>query len=414
MAQIQPFKAIRPTRDKAHLVASRPMASYKPSILAAKLEENPYTYIHIIHPEYFEDETNKTEPNSQERFLKVKNKFEDFFSNGVLQQDDEAHIYIYQQTKDNHVFRGIIAGASVDDYRQNKIKKHEATITSREEMFANYLNVVGVNAEPVLLCHPKNQEIDDLIEEIVQERPENEFTTTDQVLHELWLVPVNKIEIFQLAFDKIPSIYIADGHHRSASSAKLNEILEKKHDNSPNKNHDFFLAYFIDESRLKIHPFNRICKSLNGWQKEDFLKEIEKNFTVHQLPEARQIQALHTIHMYVYEQWYELTAKEHLFNHTAAVDTIDAEILTKYILTPLLNIKDLKTDDSIDFVSGTLGDAILEEKVNSAKYKVAFSLYPVTVNQLKSVADENGIMPPKSTFIEPKLRSGLTIYKIEK
>lgn len=414
MAKIQPFQAYRPTRDKAHLVASRPVATYKTSILAAKLEENPYTFIHIIHPEYFEDEVNRTQPNSKERFLKVKHKFEEFCGNGILKQDLEAHFYIYQQTKNGHVFRGLIAGASVEEYQNNQIKKHEATLTSRENMFAHYLDVVGVNAEPVLLSYPKNERIAQLMDMVIQSRPENEFSTTDGVLHELWLVPHNQTKDFQHAFEQVPVTYIADGHHRSASSAKLHENYVANGKATANGNHDYFLSYFIEEERLQILPFNRLCKSLNGLSDFEFLEALQNHFELTELQDEPGPIKLHVFHMFFKDKWYQLIAKPDILIANSAVDTIDAELLTRYILDPILGIKDLKTDDSISFLSGSESKEVLENKVKSGKYQVAFSLFPVTVDQLKKVADENAIMPPKSTFIEPKLRSGLTVYKIEK
>lgn len=193
MAKLYPFRAVRPTRDKAHLVASRPVATYKSNILSAKLEENPFTFIHIIHPEFFEDEDNKTLPNTPERFAKVRAKYEEFKADGIFLQDETPAIYVYQQTKNNHAYLGVIAGASVAEYNQNLIKKHEATITSREEMFTNYLDIVGINAEPVLLCHAFNEQIDQLLQECIKERPEYEFTTTDKVKHELWVLDKEKL-----------------------------------------------------------------------------------------------------------------------------------------------------------------------------------------------------------------------------
>lgn len=413
MANIHPFKAIRPTRDKAHLVASRPIASYKPSILAAKLEENPFTFIHIIHPEYFEDETNKTAPNTRERFEKVKNKFNEFCGDGIFTEDEKPCLYIYQQTKDNHAFLGIIGGASVEEYKNNTIKKHEATLTSREEMFTNYLEVVGINAEPVLLSYPSSQMIDELLFSKIKERPEYEFTTTDKVKHELWIIENEECEAFQTAFQSVPSLYIADGHHRSASSVRLSERLNQKFGKKDEANHNHFLSFFIDEKRLQIYAYNRLVKHLGDKSKEELLVAFSQDFEVTALNGKQEPQKLHDIHCFFGEKWYLLRCKAHIIENThSAVDSIDAEILTKYILQPHLNIQDLKTDDNIDFVSGESGLEKLEQKVCSGKFAVGFALYPVLVEQIKQVADENAIMPPKSTWVEPKMRSGLTIYPI--
>lgn len=412
MADIKPFRAVRPTRDKAHLVASRPVSTYKNSILAAKLEENPYTFIHIIHPEFFEDEDNKTLPNSIERFQKVKSKYEEFLSDGILTEDSEDKFYIYRQTKDKREYIGVIAGASVKEYNEGLIKKHEATLTSREEMFTNYLNIVGINAEPVLLSHPSNKNVDLILTKVVQDRPEYEFSTTDLVKHELWVVPKALNEDLIAAFQEIPKTYIADGHHRSASSARLSNLLSSSKQNNE-KTHDYFLSFLIDEKRLNILPFNRICKSLNGYSKDEIINQLSTNFEIEKMTAFIAPQRLHDIHMFIDHECYLLRCKEHILRYVNAVDEIDADILTRHVLDPVLNIKDLKTDDNIQFVSGENGIEEILNALNTGKYKIGFALFPVTIEQLKKVADKEEIMPPKSTWVEPKMRSGLTIYTIK-
>lgn len=405
MAKIHPFRAIRPTRDKAHLVASRPVATYKSNILSAKLEENPFTFIHIIHPEYFEEEGSITLPNTPERFAKVRSKYEEFKADGIFLQDESPSIYIYQQTKNGHAYLGIIAGASTEEYRQNKIKKHEATITDREEMFTNYLDIVGINAEPVLLCHPYNDNIDLLLNKFIKERPEYEFTTTDQVKHELWVLDKEKTSAIVKAYEAIPCTYIADGHHRSASSVNLSERINCE-------NAAYFLSFFIDERKLNIFPFNRVCKTMNGMTLESLLAKLKNDFEVIRLEKGSSPVQMHDIHLYCEHQWYQLTAKKHIIRQSTPIADIDAEILTQNILSPHFNIVDLKTDKNIAFLSGEQGVENIEQMVNKGVYKIGFALYPVSMEQLMRVADNNAIMPPKSTWVEPKLRSGLTIYPI--
>lgn len=413
MAKLKAFKAVRPTRDKAHLVASRPYYTYKPNILEAKLEDNPYTFIHIINPEHNVSEEMKTPPNSPERFENVKAAFDDFCQQGILKQDTEEALYVYKQTKNGHEYTGVIAGASVDEYKQDLIKKHEATLTEREEMFTNYLDIVGFNAEPVLISHRKDKTIDDLLEIICSNRPEYEFCTADTVKHELWLVKDVLKEKLLEAYESIEATYIADGHHRSASSSRLSERMNERYPNATGeKNYNYILGYFIDETRLTILEFNRLLKTMNNLSKEEILSAFDKDFIVQKLDGACSPDHVHQMHCCIEGDWYKLTCKEHILQSTDIVDEIDAEILTKHILSPIFNIADLKTNKDINFISGEEGHIGVEREIQHGKYKVGFVLFPVTMDQVKAVADENKIMPPKSTWVEPKLRSGLTIYKI--
>ena len=412
MTKIKAFKAIRPVRSKAHLVASRAVSTYKHSILEAKLESNPYSFIHIIHPEFFENDDTQTLPNTVERFQKVKDKYEEFAEREILKQDEEEALYIYRQSNPKHSYLGVIGGASVQEYKDNKIKKHEATLSSREAMFTNYLDIVGFNAEPVLLSHKKSEELDLILSKIVEKRPEYEFATTDESTHELWIATHEEVKQIQDAYAKIETCYIADGHHRSASSVRLHDLIAGKADYQREKNYNSFLSFFIDEERLNIMPFNRLCNTLNGHSKDELLKLIEDKFEVEELKRPKPPEQLHDIHMFIDRSWYKLRLKAEKYNKLDAVSSIDAEILTRYILSPVLGIHDLTTDENISFQSGEDGILAIEHSVNSNINKVGFLLYPVTMEQLKAVADENAIMPPKSTYIEPKMRSGLTIYRI--
>jgi uncharacterized protein (DUF1015 family) len=410
MAKIKAFKAIRPTRDKAHLVATRPVYTYKKSILKAKLEENPYTFIRIINPEY--NEIKKTKPNSKERFLNVKHKFEEFCQAGILIQDQKENLYLYQQTVGDHQFTGVICGASVEEYKQDFIKKHEATLTSREAMFTDYLDLVGFNAEPVLLSYPKNDALQNIYQEIMKDRPEYEFSTTDCIKHELWILNENQENEVKNEFLKIENTYIADGHHRSASSSRLADIINAENSNIKTQNHNYFLAFFIDESKLKILEFNRLVKSIAHIEKESFFTQLEKFFTVESINSARKPQFEHQISMNYKNEWFLLTCKNEIIDETHPVACLDPEILTNYILSPILGISDLKTDSNIEFVSGNLGLQAIEDSISNGKAELGFVLFPLTMQQVVKVADNKMIMPPKSTWVEPKLRSGLTIYRI--
>jgi len=408
MAELHPFKAVRPTRDKAHLVATRPLASYKKHILKAKLEENPYTFIHIIHPEV--NKAFKTKSTAKERFQVVRQQFDTFEKEGVLFQDQEPCIYIYRQTTATNEFTGVVAGASIAEYEADLIKKHEATLTTREEMFTNYLNIVGFNAEPVLLSHEPSDAIEAFLKEASQARPEYEFSTTDCVKHELWVLSPKQTKQIQQLFAAIPSLYIADGHHRSASSARL---AEKYRDSgNPLVNPQFFLAFLIDERRMKILEFNRLVKTLNGHTPESFLETLKELFEIKELNSGRNPVQEHELTCYLKGKWYSMVGKLSICASKDPVKSLDAQILTDYVLTPILGIQDLKTDQNIAFVSGAEGLKAIEEAVDKGTAEAGFVLYPIRMEQVKAVADNQLIMPPKSTWVEPKIRSGLTIYMI--
>lgn len=409
MTKIVPFKALRPVRDKVHLVATRPYYSYKKNVLKAKLEDNPYTFLRIINPEF--GTTVKTKPNSKERFDLVSEKYREFIEEGILIKDREQHIYIYRQTKADHEFTGIVAGASVQEYEDDLIKKHEATLTSREAMFTNYLDIVGYNAEPVLLSYPHDNSIDELLKNYTLARPEYEFTTTDKIKHELWILDEDQSEAIIKAFEKLPAVYIADGHHRSASSVGLKKQRMEK-GTSMYLNEDFFLAFFIDENRLKILEFNRLIKTLNNLSPNEFLDKLSLSFEIVELSKSQKPSHEHQITMCLEGKWFQLECKSSIIAKNHPVASLDAEILTQSVLTPILGIHDLKTDENIEFISGAESIESFEDKIIKGKYKVGFILFPVSMDQVKRVADNQLIMPPKSTWVEPKLRSGLTIYNI--
>ena len=410
MAKISPFKAIRPTRDLVHLVATRPYYTYKENVLKAKLEDNPYTFLHIINPEF--GEKIQTEPNSVERFALVSDAYQDFIDEGILLQDTDPHIYLYRQTKDGHEYMGIVAGASIQEYQNDKIKKHEATITSREEMFTRYLNVVGYNAEPVVLSYTDlEHRIEPLLYNKVKERPEYEYRTTDRVKHELWIFNEEETRAVQNAFTTVEDLYICDGHHRSASSVGLKGWREKNgQGHFPNE--DFFLAFFLNEKRLKILEFNRLVKHLNGLSPNAFIEKLKHSFDVEPMLVPGKPTDHHEITACVEGLWVKLRCKNTMFDTNDPVRVLDPEILTEYVLSPILGINDLKTSNDIEFIPGTQDLEKVVSKIATGEFKAAFFLYPVEIDDIKRVADHNLTMPPKSTWVEPKLRSGLTIYNI--
>ena len=401
MAIIRPFKAIRPTRDKVHLLASRSYLTYSDETLKEKLENNPFTFLHIINPEYYK----KTKKKGIEKFKLVKNKFINFIEQGILFHDKKAAFYLYQQQKGEHTFQGIIAATSVEDYTNNTIKKHENTLTKREQMFKDYLHTTGFNADPVLLAYKSSDEIRDLLARITNTREEYNFTTTNKTQHKLWVIDDKSDSKFIInSFASINSIYIADGHHRSASSALL--AKERTSDSS-----QFFMSCLIDEKQLNITNFNRLIKHLNGLTVEEFLEKIVVNYSI--TKKGRKIYSpsqKNEISMYLNGSWYSLISNQ--TRHKTTVDALDPSILSKNILNPILNVKDERTDKNISFLDGTIPLLEIKEKVDNNEFAVAFILKPIPIDALKKVANNNEVMPPKSTYIEPKLRSGLTIYPI--
>ena len=413
MAKIVPFRAIRPTRDKAYLTSSMPAYIYPKHLLEAKLESNPYTFLHVINPEYRKD--NKTQPNTVERFENVKEKFDEFYNRGIFIQDEKECFYIYRQKTPKNTYVGLISGIAVDDYLNGKIKIHEHTLTQREETFKMYLDVCKFNAEPVLLTYKDNNEIEAIINKYIETRSEYEFCTTHHIKQDLWIVDdENDKKTLIEAFKGINNIYIADGHHRSSSSVLYAESMRNQNPNyDPNSKFNFFLSYLIAESKLNIIEYNRIVSSLNNHSDESFLNELKKSFVVEEKSFAYTPIKRHNFSMYISGKWYSLTAKPGTFDENDLVGNLDARILTLNVLTPILGIQDVKTDNRLEFVDGTKGAKGLQQKVDDEEAVVAFGLYPVSVEQLKAVADANDIMPPKSTWIEPKMRSGLTIYSLE-
>lgn len=414
MAQVIPFKAIRPENDKVHLVASRSVDGYNTNELKEKLAGNPFTFLHVINPDY--DDGIKTKPGSRERLNKVKNKFKAFVNEKIFLKDNKPTYYFYRQIKEGNVYIGIIACTSIDDYMNGVIKIHEQTLTQREEKLKDYLEVCEFNAEPVLFCYPNDSEIDKITENTIKERPEYDFTTTDKVRHSLWIVnnetTVNKIKE---RFSKIPHIYIADGHHRSASSTLLGKTKRTNLKNYTGKEaFNFYLGVFFPETQLKIYDYNRVVKDLNNLSVKELISKLEKNFSVTKINASDyKPSEIHEISMYVDKTWYSLKVNKSCYNANDAVGSLDAAILTEHILSPILNIHDLKTDKRIGFIPGIKGSLELKKQVDDGKYAVAFGLYPVTMNHLKWIADTNNIMPPKSTWVEPKMRSGLVVYSFE-
>lgn len=389
------------------MVASRSVEGYSTAQLYSKLSENPYSFMHVIKPDF--GEGTKAKQNSPELLQKIRKKYLQFVQDGILTADAEENFYIYQQIKEGHAFTGIIACASIWDYFNDVIKRHEQTLSDREEKLKHYLEVCDFNAEPVCLCYPDNKSIAEIIAAATAQEPTNDFSTTDKIEHKLWKVSDKKtIGDIVSAFGKIPVVYIADGHHRTSSSALLGKAMkEKNRDHTGNEPYNFFMAAFFPESDLKIYEFNRIIKDLNFLSKETFLRKLSANFIITEKGTTPCTPAgKGEFSMYLEENWYSLALKN------TYEDKLDAELLTELILSPLLDIHDLKTDKRVFFVSGTKGIKELKKIIDTGKASVGFGLYSVTIKDMIKVADAKGIMPPKTTWVEPKMRSGLVVYSL--
>jgi uncharacterized protein (DUF1015 family) len=413
MATIIPFRGIRPTRDKVQLVASRSVDNYSTGDLHEKLRSNPFTFLHVIHPDF--NDGKKTKPGSPDRLKKVKAQYEAFREEGIFTQDETPCYYVYRQEKLGNTFTGIIACTSIDDYLEGTIKIHEQTLTEREKKLKAYLEVCDFNAEPVLFCYPDQEGIEKITAKTTSVRAEYDFTTTDRVHHMLWVIDdAKEVAALQGYFEKVPAIYIADGHHRSASSALLGQSRrEKNPGHTGNEPWNYYLGVFFPESQLKIFDFNRVVKDLNGLTEKEFLTALQKDFEI--IEHGEKIfrpSKKHTFSLYLDSKWYELILHKELGHDEEPVESLDAYLLTQRILSPILGIHDLKTDSRIGFVSGIKGFEELKNQVDNWKFKAAFGLYPVQMDELKRVADAGNIMPPKTTWVEPKMRSGLVIYSL--
>ncbi|MBP6313555.1 MAG: DUF1015 domain-containing protein [Flavobacteriales bacterium] len=403
MIELRPFRAWRPTADKAHLVGTRSFVSYTAQQLAEKLAGNPYTFLHVVHP----DEGLTPDLTRSERFHRTRVAFKAFCDEDVVVRDPEPCIYIYEQTGRGNLSRGIITGVSVKAYQEGKVKVHEQTLTARETLFTEYLQHTGINAEPVLLTTPEGTGWESLLDPYLNTRPDHDFTTTDRVRHRLWAVADPKFrEDLQRRFSELPALYIADGHHRMASSARL-ALTSGSTDVDPSA---WCLAFIVPRSQLYIYNYDRAVTTMNGLSNEQLLNELSKVGELKQVSSpyaAPGIVAVRDQH-----NWYTLRLP--ISPESASpVSKLDAARLSELVLGPILGIHDLRTDPNIKFIPGINGTRALDEIVENGNAVLAFHLFPVSFDELKNVADTGGTMPPKSTYIEPKLRSGLTVYSLE-
>ncbi|RYC52884.1 DUF1015 domain-containing protein [Flagellimonas olearia] len=410
MALVKPFKAIRPTKDKVSFVASRSYEEYSKDELKSVLKYNPLSFLHIINPGFKFDKN----ISGKERFRLVHNRYLEFLEEHIFQKDEQACFYLYQIEKDDFTSLGFFCACSVMDYRTDVIKKHEDTIQHRERIFADYLHAVGFNAEPVLMTYEDDDQVHRIFQNEIQHPPEFDFSTPDRVNHKMWKISDPKtIGQIESLFDQKEALYIADGHHRSASSnllAKKMEQQSKAH--THNDSYNFFMAYLIPESHIKIHGFNRMIKDLNGLTAKEFLIKLDGYFRIEKQENGfRRPLKKHHFCMYLDGEFYSLHLRRTNYTFTDALSRLDTQILCKTILEPILGITDLRNDQRISYGHGKGSPIAMKECVDEGEFAVGFSMAPITMEEIKAIADAGLVMPPKSTYIEPKLRSGLAIYE---
>ncbi len=406
MASIVPFQAVRPTRDKVCLVTCRSYDEYVNAELAAQLDFNPLSFLHVLKPAFI----NQQSIAYEKRYRQVHQKYQEFKNEVILVKDNKPAIYIHKIITKTESFTGIIVGTSVEEYRNNIIRKHEDTIAFRVRLLKEYMKYSEFNTEPVLMSYPDNKTIENWIFNCTQKLADFEFSTTKKETHYLWKIDdVLEINWLQNIFKKTDSLYIADGHHR-CEAAKL---LSEENEDPNNKAKDFILSYLISENNIKIYEFNRLIKDLNGLSKVDFLKKLEVHFTIknHEEHPFKPTEK-HQFGMYLDQQFYSLVLKKEQTDFDNALDALDAQILYEKVLLPILNIVDLRNDERIEYVSGKQPIQDLKQKIDDQEFEVGFLLFPSNINEIKSLADHDLIMPPKSTYIEPKFRSGLVIYEL--
>lgn len=415
MATIRPFKGIRPPKELVEKVESRPYDVLSSEEARAEAGDNEMSLYHIIKPEIdFSPETSEYDPKVYEQAARNFKKFQD---KGWLIQDEKPAYYIYAQTMNGKTQYGLVVGAFVEDYLNGTIKKHELTRKDKEEDRMKHVRVNDANIEPVFFAYPDNKVLDELINKYVKNNaPEYDFIAPiDGFGHQFWVIfDANDIDIITKEFAKMPALYIADGHHRSAAAALVGA---EKANNNPNhkgdEEYNYFMAVCFQASQLTILDYNRVVKDLNGLTSAQFLEKLEKNFDVQRMgKEIYHPTGLHNFSLYLDGEWYSLTAKKGTYNDADPIGVLDVDISSRLILDEILGIKDLRTDKRIDFVGGIRGLNELKERVDSGEMKMALALYPVSMQQIMDIADSGKIMPPKATWFEPKLRSGLVIHKL--
>lgn len=413
MAIIKPFRGVRPPKQFVREVASRPYDVLNSEEARAEAEGNEKSLYHIIKPEIdFPEGKDEHDPDVYE---KAAENFRIFQDKGWLVQDNKEMYYVYAQTMSGKTQYGLVVGAYVDDYMTGKIKKHELTRRDKEEDRMKHVRVNDANIEPVFFAYPENAELNAIVIKTTAQPAEYDFVSADGVGHHFWVISDDTdIKHITKIFGTLPAMYIADGHHRSAAAALVGAEKAKNNPNHKgNEEYNYFMAVCFPDNQLTIIDYNRVVKDLNGLSDEDFLNKVKENFIVEEKgAKIYTPDKLHNFALYLSEKWYSLTAKENTYNDNDPIDVLDVTISSNLILDKILGITDLRSDKRIDFVGGIRGLGELKKRVDSGEMRVALALYPVSMKQLMDIADTGNIMPPKTTWFEPKLRSGLVIHKL--
>jgi uncharacterized protein (DUF1015 family) len=410
---IKPFKGIRPPKNLVEQVASRPYDVLNSEEARAEAAGNEKSLYHIIKPEI--DFPAGTDEHAPEVYGKARENFCKFREKAWLLQDAKENYYVYAQTMNGRTQYGLVVAANVDDYLTGKIKKHELTRRDKEEDRMKHVRINNANIEPVFFAYPYRADLEAIVSRVVRAQPEYDFVAPDGFGHHFWLIEDETlIEQITAIFAGIPYLYIADGHHRSAAAALVGDELRRRNPNHRgDEEYMYFLAVCFPDNQLNIIDYNRVVKDLNGLTDEQFLKALQQNFIVEEKgTEIYQPQSLHNFSLYLSGKWYALTAKAGTYNDDDPIGVLDVTISSRLILDEILGIKDLRSDKRIDFVGGIRGLGELKKRVDDGEMKVAIALYPVTMKQLMDIADTGNIMPPKTTWFEPKLRSGLVIHEL--
>ena len=414
MATIKPFKGIRPPKELIEQIESRPYDVLNSEEAREEAKGNEKSLYHIIKPEIdFEVGTSEYDPRVYEQAAKNFKKFQE---KGWLVQDEKDHYYIYAQTMNNKTQYGLVVGAYVNDYLDGTIKKHELTRKDKEEDRMKHVRVCDANIEPVFFAYPDNAALDQLIMRYAATAPEYDFIAPiDGFRHQFWIIEnAEDINLITAEFEKMPALYIADGHQRSAAAALVGAEKAKQNPNHKgDEEYNYFMAVCFQASQLTILDYNRVVTDLNGLTEQEFLTRLEKDFVVEDKgTDIYRPNALHNFSLYLNKHWYSLTAKDGTFDNSDPIGVLDVDISSRLIFDSILGIKDFRTDKRIDFVGGLRGLEELKRRVDSGEMQMALALYPVSMQQIMDIANTGNIMPPKATWFEPKLRSGLVIHKL--
>ena len=414
MATIKPFKGIRPPKELIEQIESRPYDVLNSEEAREEAKGNEKSLYHIIKPEIdFEVGTSEYDPRVYEQAAK---NFKNFQEKGWLVQDEKDHYYIYAQTMNNKTQYGLVVGAYVNDYLDGTIKKHELTRKDKEEDRMKHVRVCDANIEPVFFAYPDNAALDQLIMRYATTAPEYDFIAPiDGFRHQFWIIEnAEDLNLITAEFEKMPALYIADGHHRSAAAALVGAEKAKQNPNHKgDEEYNYFMAVCFQASQLTILDYNRVVTDLNGLTEQEFLTQLEKDFVVEDKgTDIYRPNALHNFSLYLNKHWYSLTAKDGTFDNSDPIGVLDVDISSRLIFDSILGIKDFRTDKRIDFVGGLRGLEELKRRVDSGEMQMALALNPVSMQQIMDIANTGNIMPPKATWFEPKLRSGLVIHKL--